>query len=151
MDSNSDNESYTTAITHLPHGSEFSNNISLRERSPPQSNQCRFVIPDLPVYPARQSRSTSGQVKALDWLTSFAKMRFKTQQKILLAAWGVTAEHKGTCVLVPVIWSALNPLDLVKDFDLKKCPPYSSSRLVCYKLPRHHLSKTNQVADFSAS
>lgn len=47
---------------------------------------------------------------------------------MLLAQWGVKADHRGTCVLLPEDWKALNPEDLMAVFKNHKPPTGGSSR-----------------------
>ena len=49
-------------------------------------------------------------------MTVAGKKRFEAQQDQILSKWGVTANHKGTCVLVPLVWSALDLTALAKSF-----------------------------------
>ena len=85
-------------------------------------------IRSVPSYRSTPSSQGRNQIKAAEWITEQAKKKFDGQQDALLATYGVTAEHSGTCVLVPKSWSGLNPLDLMNDFAAENCPP-SDDRL----------------------
>ena len=82
----------------------------------------------LPTYEAKSSPQTHAQPKALAWLTQAAKAKFDSTYEALLAGWGVTTRHTGTCVLVPEDWRFSNPLDLMASFGLDNVPAVGSSR-----------------------
>ena len=65
-------------------------------------------------------------------MTETGKNQFEAHQDSVLDQWGVTAEHAGTCILVPVSWSGLDPQDLVDDLSYEKCLPSETGRLVCF-------------------
>ena len=97
-----------------------------------QTPQIDFQIPSVPNYRAPRSRNGMNQIKAIEWMTETGKKRFEAQQDTLLSSWGVTVEHAGTCILVPKSFMGRNPLDLIDDFEYRKCPPSGQdSRLVC--------------------
>ena len=68
-----------------------------------------FEYPTFADYPAVRSKRGLNQMKAIDWMLQSGKDRFEAHQDQLLARWGLTAEHTGTCVLVPATWSRLDP------------------------------------------
>ena len=72
------------------------------------------------------------QMKAMEWMLQNGKDRFEAHQDKILLRWGVTAEHVGTCVLVPASWSGLDPQDLVNNFSYKDYPSDGTTRLVCF-------------------
>jgi hypothetical protein len=46
------------------------------------------------------------------------RLRFKAQEAQLLSRWGVTPKHARTCVLVPLVWSDLDPAVIINTFNL---------------------------------
>ena len=98
-----------------------------------------FNYPTFADYPAVRSRKGMNQMKAIEWMLQTGKDRFETHQDQLLARWGLTAEHTGTCVLVPASWSRLDPQDIVDDFGYEMQPSCGiASRLVCLtRRPRY--------------
>ncbi len=79
-------------------------------------------IPHVPSYRAPRSKKGKNQMKAIEWMLQPGKDRFEAHQDKVLGRWGVTAEHAGTCILIPASWSGLDPQDLVHDFSYQKCP-----------------------------
>ncbi|KAI4237104.1 MAG: hypothetical protein LQ349_002109 [Xanthoria aureola] len=68
------------------------------------------------------------QPKALKWLYEAAKLHFFADYEALLASWGLTLQHKGTCLLVPEAWRFSNPLHLMALFSIDSVPPPDSPR-----------------------
>ncbi|KAL9042298.1 MAG: hypothetical protein Q9180_000694 [Flavoplaca navasiana] len=81
-----------------------------------------------PVFDCRVSRQIPDQPKALGWLYRSAQDHFFADYLALLAAWGVTARYRGTCVLVPEAWRFANPLHLMALFSVDSVPPPGSPR-----------------------
>ena len=55
-----------------------------------------------PKYEVKQSKTTPGQQKAIDWLKHSAKKSFDQIFETIVARWGgVKPTHQGTCVLCP--------------------------------------------------
>ena len=71
---------------------------------------------NVPTYLVKRSKKTPGQQRGLDWLLAAGKAHFDDYHKMLLAQWGVKAGHRGTCVLLPKDWKAMNPTDLKEVF-----------------------------------
>ena len=94
-------------------------------------------IPYVPEYRAIRSRKGWNQMKAIEWMTEAGKKRFDTRQDALLGRWGVSAQHDGTCVLVPASWSDLDPRDLVEDFSYGKCPPSGPDKRLSFAMSDH--------------
>lgn len=94
--------------------------------------QLDLEIPRVPSYRALRSRKGTNQMKAIEWMTETGKNQFEAHQDSVLDQWGVTAEHAGTCILIPVSWSGLDPQDLVDDLSYEKCPPSETGRLICF-------------------
>ena len=81
-----------------------------------------------PTYQVKRSKKTPGQQRGLDWLTAAGKAHFEKTYEMLLAQWGVKADHRGTCVLLPEDWKALDPEYLMTIFQDHKPPSGGSSR-----------------------
>ena len=79
-------------------------------------------------YEARLSKRGLDQSKALEWLIQAVKEKFDGVYEILLARWGVTARHTGTCVLVLNDWRFFNPLDIMTLFSIDNVFLAGSSR-----------------------
>ena len=90
------------------------------------SNRARTI----PHYGPRLSKRSPGQPKGLDWLTQDAKAKFFTMYESLLAKWGRTTRHQGTCLLVPQDWIHSEPLDLMALFSIDNLPTAASRRAV---------------------
>ena len=88
-------------------------------------------LPEVPKYAIAQSRTTPGQMKALEWLSVNGRRRFEAQEAQLLSLWGVTPEHSGTCLLVPLVWSNLDPAHIATTFSFEVYSRLDSTRLVC--------------------
>lgn len=82
----------------------------------------------VPIYLVKRSKKTSGQQRGLDWLTAAGKARFDDTMERLLAQWGVKTDHRGTCVLLPEDWKALDPVELMAIFDDHQLPSGGASR-----------------------
>jgi hypothetical protein len=93
------------------------------QRVPPQirSTLARNIL-SVPTYRALRSNEGLNKIKAIGWMLEPGKRQFDARQDALLAPFGVTAEHTGTCILVPKGWYGLNPLDLMNGFTSEKCP-----------------------------
>jgi hypothetical protein len=108
-------------------------------RQPTMGNFVRpSSIPMLPSYAVKKSRKTPGQLQGIFWMTVSGRVNFERKQTTKLAAWGVRPEHQDTCILIPDIWNAVDPRDIVMDFEYKSCPPDGGQRLVSASLPRAH-------------
>jgi len=90
----------------------------------------RWEIPETPSYPPLLSRSIPGQIKGLEWMTMAGRTRFEFQEAQLLSQWGVTSNYKSTCILVPQIWSDVNPLALARDFNHDTFAQLDMARMV---------------------
>lgn len=129
----------TTAFTSLNtapvtvESGPFELEQSIDQAHPSQlSSNLNLEIPHVPSYRAPRSKKGMNQMKAIEWMTQPGKDRFEARQDTVLGRWGVTAEHAGTCILVPASWSGLDPQDLVDDFTYEQCPPRGmDKRLVC--------------------
>lgn len=84
--------------------------------------------PIMPTYDCRVSKQMPDQPKALKWLYEAAKLHFFADYEALLASWGLTLQHKGTCLLVPEAWRFSNPLHLMALFSIDSVPPPDSPR-----------------------
>ena len=82
----------------------------------------------VPTYLVKRSKKTRGQQRGLDWLTTAGKAHCDATMETLLAQWGVKAEHRGTCVLLPEDWKALDPVELMTIFDDHQLPSGGASR-----------------------
>jgi hypothetical protein len=87
-------------------------------------------VSKVPKYPVSLSRKTPGQIKGWAWNTIEGKARFDCQQAQLLSRWGVTPEHESTCVLVPMVWSNMDPSTVIWNFDPGKIIVADDVRLV---------------------
>ena len=83
---------------------------------------------NVPMYPVKRSKKTHGQQRAIDWLTAAGKAYFDSTHAMFLAQWGVKAGHRGTCVLLPEDWKAMDPVDLMETFDDYQLPSGGSGR-----------------------
>jgi hypothetical protein len=88
---------------HLSKDSDEEQCHEVKGKSPSHDAAHLWDLPKVPVYPVMHSRITPNQLKAIDWMTAAGKRQFEIQQDIVLAKWGVNSQHKGTCVLVPMI------------------------------------------------
>ena len=70
----------------------------------------------VPTYLVKRSKKTPEQQRGLEWLSASGKAHFDDNHEMLLAQWGVKAGHRGTCVLLPEDWKALDPIDLMTTF-----------------------------------
>jgi hypothetical protein len=105
---------------------------SLEESVPILQNESSsWSLPTLPKYAVPQSRCTRGQIKGIEWMTMQGRRRFEAQQDVILSRWGVTAHHQSTCVMVPSLWSEIDPTSLL-DFDYEAFKLLDGIRLVCY-------------------
>ena len=76
----------------------------------------------LPVYQVKRSKKWSLQQGGVDWLTQVGKTHFDRYFAARLAPWGLKETHKGTCVLSPADWDAIDPLRLASLFSAENCP-----------------------------
>ena len=88
----------------------------------------KTAVPTYLVKQSKKTKKTSGQQRGLEWLSASGKAHFDDNHEMLLAQWGVKAEHRGTCVLLPEDWKALDPIDLMTTFQNYKPPSRGSSR-----------------------
>jgi hypothetical protein len=105
---------------------------------------------DHPVYQVKRSKKWSLQQIAIEWITRRGKAHFNRYLAILLGQWGVKETHKGTCVLLPADWAALDPLRLASMFDADNCPRAWADVVVCLPPSLEALSnvwQTYQYAD----
>ncbi|KAL8840125.1 MAG: hypothetical protein Q9170_001473 [Blastenia crenularia] len=102
----------------------------------------------VPKYPVKTTKDEEPQIKAQEWLISKARRAFEETYTALLAGWGVQREHRGTCVLVPGDWQALEPLVLMDLFSAEKCPVFNATRL-SYRHADHNTTFARAVAWFS--
>ena len=82
----------------------------------------------VPTYLVQRSKKTPGQQRGLDWLSAFGKAHFDDNHGMLLAQWGVKVGHRGTCVLLPEDWKAMDPVDLMTTFQNHKLPEPGAGR-----------------------
>jgi hypothetical protein len=88
----------------------------------------------MPTYPVIESRVTPGQIRGKEWMSVEGRLRFEAQEAQLLSRWGVTPKHAGTCVLVPLVWSDLDPAAIINTFNLDVFSQLDDARLVCANL-----------------
>ncbi|KAL8649549.1 MAG: hypothetical protein Q9226_005533 [Calogaya cf. arnoldii] len=95
-----------------------------------QSNNSPAVTPKkvMPAFDCRVSKQVPDQPKALLWLYLAAKLHFFADYEALLAAWGLTLRHSGTCLLIPEAWRFANPLHLMALFSVDSVPRPDSPR-----------------------
>ncbi|RDW91142.1 hypothetical protein BP5796_02307 [Coleophoma crateriformis] len=99
-------------------------------REPDGSRAMPWQIPAAPTYPPLLSRVHPGQMRGIEWLTSNGKRRFEAQQTQLLSCWGVTPEHRATCVSVPRVWAeVVDPLASLPDLDERTYASFGDARL----------------------
>lgn len=122
----------------------------------------RLAAP-MPIYGVKISTKIKGQPKGLEWRSSAAKNTFDMEYSRRRAEWGVNLTHVGTCILVPEDWKNVDPLEMLKLFDLENCPSGQAPRLrFCYsdhgtafaralawfaKWPRSGLEQDNFIGD----
>lgn len=82
----------------------------------------------VPTYLVKRSKKTPEQQRGLAWLSASGKAHFNDNHGMLLAQWGVKAGHRGTCVLLPEDWKAMDPIDLMTTFENYNPPSGGSSR-----------------------
>ncbi|KAI4150984.1 MAG: hypothetical protein LQ341_001000 [Variospora aurantia] len=82
----------------------------------------------LPIYECRTSRQHPDQPKALAWATRAGHEHFTSLFTELLARWGLTVQHRGTCLLVPEHLKHSAPLDLMALFDPENFPHAGAPR-----------------------
>lgn len=126
----------TVPVELEPGRSEIERSI---QRGNPSQLPSEFGYPTVAPYAALRSRKGMNQMKAIEWMLETGKDRFEAHQDQILGRWGLTAEHAGTCILIPASWSGLDPQDLVDDFSYEKCPSCGNgSRLVCLNLRQRY-------------
>lgn len=107
-----------------------------REGWTPQLNEGRLYAsrfnPACPEYDVRQSKRFLSQQRALDWLTGAAKIAFEEARDEIFGRWGLTAAHKGTCLLLPVDWSQADPIKLMAHFTGFDYPIHRSRSVFAY-------------------
>ena len=103
---------------------------------------------DVPTYRVKRSKKTPGQQRGLDWLSAAGKDHFDNTLEVLLAQWGVKAGHRGTCVLLPEDWKALEPVDLMAIFQNHELP--SGSGRAWYSYSDHATSLGRAAAWFGS-
>lgn len=106
----------------------------------------KLPVPTYRMPQAKQKR----QQKALFWLTEDALVAYRNHRNLRLAGWGVTAAHRGTCILVPGEWANVTPDDLVDIFTSQDCPRTEEMfiRLVSKSVISQRLSILTYVRDF---
>ena len=67
----------------------------------------------VPSYPIKESKMFPDHMRGIDWLKKGAKTKFESFYWDLLARWGVGPGYTGTCVLVPEVYKALEPLEIM--------------------------------------
>lgn len=72
-------------------------------------------------YKIRQSK-TSNQQKGIHWLTEDAYKVFKNNLEHRLNSWGLSADGRGTCILVPAEWANVRPQEIMDDFRMDSWP-----------------------------
>ena len=104
-------------IQDTPSRSTFTTAVTGRKRKLSHSTASRALqaaaSDDVPDYPVKISKKHPGQMRAIDWLKNETKIRFENFYTGLLAQWGVRPGYKGTCVLVPEGYRALEPLEIM--------------------------------------
>ena len=103
---------------------------------------------DVPTYRVKRSKKTPGQQRGLDWLSAAGKAHFDNTLEVLLAQWGVKAGHRGTCVLLPEDWKALEPVELMAIFQNHELP--SGSGRAWYSYSDHATSLGRAAAWFGS-
>jgi hypothetical protein len=86
--------------------------------SPIITTATTWDLPEIPTYPVIESRVTLGQIRGKEWISIEGRLRFEAQEAQLLSRWGVTPKYTGTCVLVPLVWSDLDPAVIINTFNL---------------------------------
>ncbi|KAL8657376.1 MAG: hypothetical protein Q9226_001972, partial [Calogaya cf. arnoldii] len=90
------------------------------------------LAPPMPIYDVKMSTKIQGQPKGLEWRSQAAKHTFDMDHCRRRAEWGVNMAHRGTCILIPEDWKTLDPLEMLKLFDLDNCPSVQAARLRFY-------------------
>lgn len=86
------------------------------------------VTPPVPEYSIKLSKLTPNQQRGLDWLSSAARDKFANSWEGVLSSWGVRPSHKGTCVILPEAWKAMDPKDIMESFQDYEHPTSSDDR-----------------------
>jgi hypothetical protein len=94
----------------------------------------------LPDYRVKRSKKWPLQQRAVEWMTQAAKQHFDRHFSTILAQWGVKESHKGTCVLLPADWAALDPLRLAGLFNAENCPRAWADGVVSNSFLRYRAS-----------
>ncbi|KAL9034399.1 MAG: hypothetical protein Q9180_005428, partial [Flavoplaca navasiana] len=126
----SDTESATTATDAIPGSTVVSRAPSTAEvvSSTNEAMVLDESRPLLPRYEIRLSKTTPGQPKALDWLTTEGKAKFTEFEDAILNRWGQSRGHRSTCLLVCEDWRHSDPLDIMALFSLDNIPAVGSPR-----------------------
>jgi len=85
------------------------------------------LMESLPAYEVKRS-TKADELKGLGWLSASAKSTFDRFYERLLASWGVSSQHKGTCILCPEAWRRSDPLDLMALFSKENYPSPTTTR-----------------------
>ena len=120
-----------------------------RRRSSVEVGHFRQTRDALPRYEVKQSKKMPGQQRGLNWLMPSAMDHFRSVHDELLGRWGVTSEHKGTCVLCPEDWRFSDPLELMNLFNNQNCPSHDLPR-AWYSHSDHATTLARAAAWFSS-
>ena len=117
--------------SQFPNSPRYSHNPALGSALPPwdqrKNTRRKHLLENserdgLPEYNVKRSKKWPLQQRAVEWLTHAGKLQFDGHLATLLSQWGIKPAHKGTCVLLPADWVALDPLKLAQLFKAEECP-----------------------------
>ncbi|KAI1346358.1 hypothetical protein F5Y01DRAFT_319799 [Xylaria sp. FL0043] len=100
-----------------------------------------------PAYDAVASKKYAGQIKGVQWLSGSGKDRLEAYVTGVMASWGVSMTHAGTCVVWPEDWRALEPEALAGLLKFENCPLVDSGRAM-YRYDDHKTMLARAIAWF---
>ncbi|KAF8860616.1 hypothetical protein BDZ45DRAFT_741281 [Acephala macrosclerotiorum] len=98
---------------------------------------------EVPRYEVVQSKITPGQIKGLEWMSVNGKRRFEAREAHLLSRWGLMLKHSGTCVLIPLVWSDIDPAHIILTLALKSIIVWTTH--VCGPARRASIIQDDQI------
>ncbi|KAL8854852.1 MAG: hypothetical protein Q9221_000358 [Calogaya cf. arnoldii] len=82
----------------------------------------------IPAYSIKLSKVIPDQERAVSWIMSTTRNKFREMFEILHSSWGVGPDHKGTCVMVTEATKAIDPVDIMRSFHKYATPTSNDDR-----------------------
>lgn len=87
----------------------------------------------VPAYSIKLSKVIPDQERAVSWMVSATRNKFREMLEIFYSSWGVGSDHKGTYVMVTKATKAIDPVEIMRSFHkyttLTSNEPYALCRL----------------------